>query len=261
MSDNKHYSEELISVIVNCHNSQEFLDDCIGSILCQSHKNFEIIALDNASVDQTAEMLKNYSDERVKYHYFADQMPLYAARNKAIDVCKGRYVCFLDSDDVMAPNRLSSQLRFLKDHNKCFIFSDYQEMSSGGLIKPLSMVGNATADKLKPSDLLRKNVISIGAVFMETDLLTSNRFDERLLLMGDLELWLRLCMKEDFLFHPEVVEYSRKHSNSTSELYRELWLSEKIYVFKKLFALKPRAFLSFYSFTFLTRAIVSHLIR
>lgn len=99
----------LISVIINCFNGSQFLSRAIDSILVQSFENFELIIFDNCSTDDSPEIVKRYQDERVRLVSSREPqvIPLYAARNEAVDHASGDIVCFLDCDDLMLPGRLS----------------------------------------------------------------------------------------------------------------------------------------------------------
>ena len=94
------------SVIVNCKNSQEYLNDCLESILNQSHKNFELIIIDNNSIDSTFNIINTFNDERIKYYNTERDLSLGAARNLGIKYSTGSYIGFLDSDDLWHKNKL-----------------------------------------------------------------------------------------------------------------------------------------------------------
>ena len=74
----------LISVIVNCHNGAKYLKTCIKSILNQKYKNLEIIFFDNYSSDNSKELINQFKDSRIKYHFSKKKLPLYKASNRAI---------------------------------------------------------------------------------------------------------------------------------------------------------------------------------
>ena len=91
--------EKKVSVIVNFHNGEKYLKNCIKSILDQDYKNTEIILWDNYSTDKSYEIVKNFNDTRIKYFSNKTKDPLYKARNKAIIQSTGELIAFLDCDD------------------------------------------------------------------------------------------------------------------------------------------------------------------
>ena len=104
--------QSLISVIVNYHNGEKYLENCIKSILNQDYKNLEIILWDNNSTDKSKAIVKKFSDTRVKYFYNNKKDSLYKARNKSILKSTGEFIAFLDSDDWWEKDYLSSRAQY-----------------------------------------------------------------------------------------------------------------------------------------------------
>ena len=94
--DKKVNSQPLVSIILNCYNSESFLYECIKSILEQTYENWEIIFWDNKSDDKSAEIYKSFNDKRFKYFYSNIHTSLYEARNLAIKKSKGELISFID---------------------------------------------------------------------------------------------------------------------------------------------------------------------
>ena len=106
----------LISIIINCHNGEKYLSDCIKSALDQSYRNFEIIFFDNCSTDQSVKIINKHKDKRIKF-FCSKKKPilsLYKARNLAITYARGEYITFLDTDDLWEKKKLEKQLKLLK---------------------------------------------------------------------------------------------------------------------------------------------------
>ena len=110
-----------ISVIINCHNGEKYLDQCLKSILNQKYKNIEIIFFDNLSSDNSKNIIRNFSDERIKFFSSKKKLSLYHARNQAIDYASGELIAFLDVDDWWDVNYLSSR-ETIFNNNKYDIF-------------------------------------------------------------------------------------------------------------------------------------------
>ena len=100
------YHRKLVSVIVNCKNSEKYLKECIDSILNQTYSNFEVIIVNNQSTDNTKNIISAYSDNRIRYYETTKSLPLGAARNFAIEMSAGYFIAFLDSDDIWYKNKL-----------------------------------------------------------------------------------------------------------------------------------------------------------
>ena len=106
----------LVSVVINCHNSETYLRDAIDSVFNQTYQNWELIFWDNNSSDSSAEIAKSYGE---KVHYFHNQITLTLgeARQRATEVCKGKYLAFLDCDDFWYPDKLFEQVRLISANN------------------------------------------------------------------------------------------------------------------------------------------------
>lgn len=105
-----------VSIIMNCYNSDTYLDIAIESALAQTFKDFEIVFWDNQSTDRSAEIVKSYNDDRIKYYYAPDHTPLGEARNLAIDKAEGTWVAILDCDDIWHEKKLESAFVLLESY-------------------------------------------------------------------------------------------------------------------------------------------------
>lgn len=125
-------SQPLVSVIIPAFNAQNYISETIDSIIAQSYTNIEIIVVDDGSTDNTAEIIKSYNNI-VKYVYQNNSGGCSVPRNTGISVCKGELLTFIDSDDLMPPNRVESQVSFLCNHLDIdLVFSDYQNFGLHG---------------------------------------------------------------------------------------------------------------------------------
>ena len=183
----------MISVIMNCYNSETYLEESINSVINQTYKNWELIFWDNQSNDNSAKIVKNFKDNRIKYFYSKVHSKLYESRNKAINKCSGKYITFLDCDDIWMPNKLDLQLREFVNNIK-IVYSNYVLINSNGeyIKSPFLKLysGNIT------NKLFGNNFISIGSIMICKTLLKSNLFDPNYNLLGDLELWIRLSINQ-----------------------------------------------------------------
>ena len=115
----------LVSVIINCHNGEKYLDKTIKSVLGQNYKHWEIIFFDNNSTDKSSFLLKKYKDRRIKYFKSQKKHSLYKARNLAVGKSKGELISFLDADDWWVKSKLNKQVKvFLKDQTIDVLYSN-----------------------------------------------------------------------------------------------------------------------------------------
>ncbi len=116
----------LVSIIMNCYNSEKYLREAIDSALAQTYPNFEVIFYDNCSSDQSASIAQSAQarDARFKYFKSPKTVPLGAGRNAALDLAQGEFIAFLDCDDLWLPRRLEKQLPLFEDPAVGLVFSD-----------------------------------------------------------------------------------------------------------------------------------------
>ena len=113
------------SVIIPAYNAASYLKECIDSVLNQTFKNLEIIVVDDGSTDDTPDILKKYSDAVIWVKQ--ENAGPSAARNRGLEIAKGKYLCFLDADDRYKPNHLEKLVTFLEDHPDLgYVFSDLE---------------------------------------------------------------------------------------------------------------------------------------
>ena len=105
--------ESLVSIIMNCYNGEKYLREALESVLAQTYQNWELIFWDNQSTDDSADIFKSYSDDKLKYFYAPKHTLLYEAKNSAIQKASGEFYAFLDVDDWWIPEKLEKQLQIL----------------------------------------------------------------------------------------------------------------------------------------------------
>lgn len=115
-----------ISIITACYNCEKYLPDTINSVLSQDFPNWEWIICDDGSTDGSVEVLEKVNDSRIKILKNSTNQGAAVARNKALEKSIGRFITFLDSDDVWLPNFLSTVKNFLAAFNETVVYTSYK---------------------------------------------------------------------------------------------------------------------------------------
>ena len=136
-----------ISVIVNCHNGEKYLSQCILSIINQTYSNLEIIIFDNFSSDKSKNIIDNFNDERIKYYKSSTKLSLYKARNEAIKKVTGEFIAFLDVDDWWSLNKLELQIKLFTDPSVQLVYGNFLVNN----FKKKSVIYGIPARKIKPN--------------------------------------------------------------------------------------------------------------
>ncbi len=103
-----------VSILMPMYNSEKYIKESINSILNQEYKNFELIIVDDGSIDSSIEIVKEYNDSRIKLYENIENKGLPYTRNKLLSLATGEYIALLDSDDIALKNRIKAQVEFLE---------------------------------------------------------------------------------------------------------------------------------------------------
>ena len=123
----------LVSIIMPSYNTGAYIMDSIQSVLSQTYNNWELIIVDDNSTDNTRSILELYRcDDRIRVLYNDKNLGAAISRNRAIRSAKGRWIAFLDSDDLWLPDKLQKQLYFMIDNDYHFSYSNYRLIDNEG---------------------------------------------------------------------------------------------------------------------------------
>ena len=215
-----------ISAIVNFYNGDKYLGKCLQSIIEQDYKNLEIILWDNGSDDNSLNIIKTFNDDRIKYIFNKKKIPLYKARNQAIQSSNGEFIAFLDSDDWWEKNYLSSREKFFSNTEFDFFYSNsnffYEKANKFKIYKNYKLPeGNIF------NNLSRDYFIIISGVIFRRDIFTKyGLFNESYNIIGDYEFLMKISQfcKAHSLNLP-LLNY-RVHDNNFSKLHSKMFYEE-----------------------------------
>jgi glycosyltransferase involved in cell wall biosynthesis len=197
----------LVSVIIPTFNRADFLREAIDSVLAQTEKDFELIVVDDGSTDQTKEMLAAYG-ERILY-LFQTNAGASAARNLGIRQAQGRFITFLDSDDLWLPKKLSRQIEWMAAHPDLMLCYTEEIWIRRGARVNQKKIHAKVGGWIYPLCLPRC-IISPSSVLMRRELFdAAGLFDERLPICEDYDLWLRVASRFEVGFIPEPLIVKR----------------------------------------------------
>ena len=164
----------LVSVIMNCYNGELYLVEAIKSILSQTYKNFEVIFWDNKSTDNSANIYKSFNDKRLKYYYSNSFTTLYDARNRAIKKSKGKFIAFLDTDDLWDKDKLYLQIKKFKKKNIGLVYTNYYSLNQNTGIKKLAHK-KKLPEGIVFNELMKDYFIGINSVVMRKNIFLKNK--------------------------------------------------------------------------------------
>ena len=256
--------DPLVSVIMNCHNGEKYLEQSVKSVITQSYKNWELIFWDNVSKDNSKKIIDKFSDNRIKYFKSKSFNKLYESRNLAIKKANGKYITFLDTDDVWQNDKIKKQTDFLSQ-NKDFeiVYSNYYILDENKDKKFIKFKNKLDSGKIF-KDLLKNYTIGLGTVCLNKDIFADYSFNDNFDIIGDFDFFLRLSEKKKIGYIHDPLFIYRLHYSNLSRTKLALYVKEiqnwieynkgKIQYKKNLkhvkFYLLKLKFKSFFSFFF-----------
>src|ERR1700677_968317 len=117
----------LVSIIIPCYNSSQYLPEALNSVLSQTYQNFECLIIDDGSTDETKAIIQNYTQKDSRfYYYFQENTGAATARNNGISYSTGEFIQFLDADDLLPPEKLKIQVEYLLQNESVdIVYGEY----------------------------------------------------------------------------------------------------------------------------------------
>ena len=160
--------EDKVSIIIPAHNAEKYILGTIDSVLAQDYQNREIIICENGSEDSTREILGGLTNPEIKVLLLDDVKDAAGARNAGVEAAEGRYIAFIDADDLWVKDKLSKQIAFMKEHNAAFCFTGYEFADEEA--KPLGKIVSVP-ETLSYEEALRNTTIFTSTVAFDMNVL------------------------------------------------------------------------------------------
>lgn len=233
--------QELVTIVTANYNAEKFIEDTINSVLAQTYPNWEMIIVDDCSTDSSIKIIEQYTktDNRIRLIRLDKNSGPAVARNRAIEEANGRYIAFLDSDDLWLPKKLEKQLAFMESNNIAFSYSAYDLIDEEG-----SDLGHfSVPEKQSYKDLLKTCPIGCLTAIYDTKILGKVTMP-LILKRQDYGLWLKLLKQIEYAYGlNETLAVYRIRKNSISsnkfkaaqyqwKIYRDV---EKLGLFKSVY--------------------------
>lgn len=204
---------ELVSVIMPSYNTEKFVEMSINSVITQTYKNWELIIIDDYSTDNTDNVIYPLlNDNRIKYFKNSKNLGAAISRNLGLREAKGKWIAFLDSDDLWLPDKLEKQIQFMKEHNYHFSYTNYIEIDedskpNGNLITgPKKITKTGMYNYCWPGCLTVMYDADAVGLIQIPDIKKNN----------DYAMWLKIIEKNDCYLLDEVLAKYRKRTGSIS---------------------------------------------
>ncbi|MEG0250053.1 MAG: glycosyltransferase family 2 protein [Peptostreptococcus sp.] len=199
--------DALVSIITPVYNAEKFIIETIESVQNQTYTNWEMLLINDCSTDSSADIIKEKAaeDSRIKYIKLDKNSGAAITRNTGIAKAQGRYVAFLDSDDIWKPDKLDKQLALIKEKGVGFCFTSYRYVMQDGV--PTNKVARAP-EKIDYNGLLKNTIIGCSTVLIDREVIGDFRMTN--VRRGqDTATWLQLLKRTEYAYgiHEDLVWY------------------------------------------------------
>jgi len=208
-----------VSIIIPSYNHAPYIGETIRSALDQTFQDIEIIICDDASTDNSRDVVEQFKDKRIQTLFFENNRE-FNMRNEGLKKARGEYIALLNSDDKFERTKLEKQVSFLKEHSevvavftKVFFIDDNSEIiydENGNPIEKWFTCGNCSRYEWLKRFFSRGNCLCHPSVLMRKEfLLKADSYNPNLFLLSDMDLWIRLCFLGEIHIMNEKLTYMR----------------------------------------------------
>lgn len=199
-------SSDLVSVIMPSYNTGKYIAASIDSVRQQTYQNWELIIVDDCSTDDTDSIVKAIQDSRIRYLKNNNNLGAAISRNRALREAKGRWIAFLDSDDLWSPDKLKKQIEFMKMNAYSFSYTKYEEIDENGQLTGVKVSGPQRINKTGMYNYCWPGCLTVMYDVSRVGLIQIENIKKN----NDYAMWLKICHKVDCYLLDEYLAFYRK---------------------------------------------------
>ena len=204
---------ELVSIIMPSYNTEPFIADTIESVLAQTYTDWELIIVDDCSKDRTDDVVTKFTDDRIHYLKNTTNKGAAISRNRALKAAKGKWIAFLDSDDLWHPQKLEKQIAFMKEKGCFFSYTNYEEINEAGEKNGVQVTGPRRITKRGMFNYCWPGCLTVMYDADKIGLIQIRDIKKN----NDYAMWLKICRKADcYLLDECLASYRKGRSGSVS---------------------------------------------
>ena len=208
--------EELVSIIMPNYNGGRFLPETLESVLSQTYKNWELLIVDDCSTDGSRELIGSYAekDDRIRPVFLEENSGAAQARNVALLAAKGKWIAFLDSDDLWLPEKLEKQIAFMTENGYKFSCTKYAQIDENSQPRHKVVISPKVIGRRK---MFRYNYLGCLTVMYDAGAIGLLQINPEIGNgRNDYALWLKAVKSEKCYYYDELLAFYRVQTNSLS---------------------------------------------
>lgn len=202
----------LVSIIMPSYNTAAYIKRSIESVIAQTYTDWELIIVDDCSADNTDEVVSQFRDERIRYLKNEKNSGAALSRNRALREARGRWIAFLDSDDIWMPQKLEKQIAFMEENGYAFSYTKYEEIDEESKPNGRIVSGPGRIGKYMMYAYCWQGCLTVMYDAEKTGLIQIESLKKN----NDYAMWLKVIKHSDCFFLNETLARYRKRSGSIS---------------------------------------------
>ena len=206
-------NEELVSIVMPNYNGAAFISETVGSVLAQTYKNWELLFVDDCSTDSALDIISKFDDPRIRVLKNEKNSGAAASRNHALREAQGKWIAFLDADDLWYPDKLDKQIKFMSENGYHFSCTSYEHINENSQPLGVKVVSPKKIGRIK---MYRYCYLGCLTVMYDAETVGLIQVDERLKSRNDYAMWLKVSKFCTCHYFDEVLSKYRVRGNSLS---------------------------------------------
>lgn len=203
----------LVSIIMPSYNTGKYIAEAIQSVINQTYKYWELIIVDDCSSDNTDEIVTSFSEPRIKFFKNKINSGAAVSRNRALREAKGRWIAFLDSDDLWRIDKLEKQIGFMEKNGYHFSYTNYSEIDESGNKNGITVTGPKKITKTGMFNYCWSGCLTVMYDAEAVGIIQIINIKKN----NDYAMWLKVCQKTNcFLLNENLAFYRRGRAGSIS---------------------------------------------
>lgn len=223
--------EDKVTVVTPTWNSAKYIRKTIESVQAQTYQNWEMIIVDDCSTDNTVEIVNQLAayDTRIKLYCLSKNQGAALARNRAIEEATGRYIAFLDADDIWKPKKIERQIQFMQNNNYAFSCTSYEIINNEGT--KINKIIHMPA-KVNYKKYLAYNILQTIGIMIDTKIIGKQIISmPNVRISEDAATWLKILKKYDYCYglDENLAEYRRRKGSLSSNKFVSVLYAWNLY--------------------------------
>lgn len=224
-----------LSIIMPVYNRDKYIGEAINSLLSQTYQNFELIIINDASTDNSLQIIKSFKDKRIKVLINEQNKGIVFSRNKGLQIAQGEYIAPFDSDDIALPEKFLKQINFLNSNPEFGMIGSWVKLiDENGKLLQKKWKLNAKPERI-PSCLLFRNYFAQPSVIIRKEAIPIGGYNPDFEIGEDYIMWINIANKFKTYNLPEYLVLCRFHESNSSNINNDILNKYELLIYNYIY--------------------------